>query len=107
MEYYEPYPTFCYKILYNKEGDNMKTVQSFLVMLAGILLFYIAMPYLWILVLIIVAGFLYLSWKTKKVVGQAKKDIHQTWNDQPSNNQEIKRDGDIIDVEYEEREIKD
>jgi len=85
----------------------MRSVQSFLVMLAGILLFYIAMPYLWILVLVIVVGFLYLSWRTKKVVNRAKKDIHQTWGGQRNDNREIRRDGDVIDVEYEEREIKD
>ena len=85
----------------------MKSIQSFLVMLAGILLFYIAMPYLWILVLLIVVGFLYLSWKTKRVMNQAKKDIHQTWNGTQDNNQDIRRNSDVIDVEYEEREIKD
>ena len=84
----------------------MKNIQSFLVMLLGILLFFIALPYLWILLLVMVAGFVYLYYKMKRAMNQAQKDIHNTWNSQYSESTERKNDTNIIDVEYEEREIE-
>ena len=85
----------------------MKTLQSFLTVVLAVLLFFIAMPYLWILFLGIGILLLYLYFKTKGVMRQAQDEIHDTWNEQQYTNHDNRQhDDNVIDVEYEEKEIE-
>lgn len=99
---------FLEEIRYNRIGDVMRTLGSFIVMILAVILFLVAMPYLWILLLIMIGVIFYLYYKSKKVMNQAQKDIHNVWNGpEYDDSVESRKNSDVIDVEYEERDIED
>lgn len=91
----------------------MRTIGSLIMLILGIVIFLFAMPYLWILLLIMVIAMIFFYYRSKHTLNQSKKDIDEIWKDSRKNSGgydesvEEKKHTDVIDAEFEEREVKD
>lgn len=91
---------------------KMQLLSSLILLLLGIWLLTIAWPLFLLLFVVVIIAFVYFYFKSRSILKDAQKDIKGQWNhteqfDSNMNDVEPpKKDQEVIDVEYTERDIK-